>query len=327
MEIKTGHLVEINDYNIRYKVSTENGSYGSPIILLSNYKIIGIHQSYDEEKDLNIGINIENIIKCINKNEIIFEYIIKKKDLNKEIPILKDFGKKHISKYNWDLDKDFEIYLNEEKIKFEWGHIFEKEGKYNFKIISKQLLDDMSYMFNQCSSLISLNLSNFYTNNVNNMSAMFSQCFSLTSLNLSNFNTSKVKDMSAMFQLCSSLTSLDLSNFNTNNVTDMSYIFYECSSLNFLNLYNFKTDNVTDMSYMFYECSSLTSLDLSNFNTDNVYNMNNMFNKCSTLSSLILSNFNTKKTQNMKNIFDNCNSLTSLNTQDKKILKELKKKK
>jgi hypothetical protein len=109
MEIKTGHLVEINDYNIRYKVSTENGSYGSPIILLSNYKIIGIHQSYDEEKDLNIGINIENIIKYINKNEIIFEYIIKKKDLNKEIPILKDFGKKHISKYNWDLDKDFEI--------------------------------------------------------------------------------------------------------------------------------------------------------------------------------------------------------------------------
>jgi surface protein len=50
-------------------------------------------------------------------------------------------------------------------------------------------------MFNQCSSLTSLDLSNFNTSNVNNMSGMFSQCSSLTSLDLSNFNTSNVKDM------------------------------------------------------------------------------------------------------------------------------------
>ena len=41
----------------------------------------------------------------------------------------------------------------------------------------------MSYMFSGCSSLTSLNLSNFNTNNVNNMSFMFSKCSSLTSLN------------------------------------------------------------------------------------------------------------------------------------------------
>ena len=53
----------------------------------------------------------------------------------------------------------------------------------------------MSYMFSYCSSLTSLTLSNFNTNNGNNMSCMFSYC-SLTSLNLSNFNTHNVNNMS-----------------------------------------------------------------------------------------------------------------------------------
>ena len=51
------------------------------------------------------------------------------------------------------------------------------------------------------------------------MSCIFSYCSSLTSLNLSNFNTHNVKDMSIKV---SSLTSLNLSNFNTHNVKDMS---------------------------------------------------------------------------------------------------------
>ena len=38
-------------------------------------------------------------------------------------------------------------------------------------------------MFYGCSSLISLNLSNFNTNNVKEMSAIFFYCSSLTSLN------------------------------------------------------------------------------------------------------------------------------------------------
>ena len=54
-------------------------------------------------------------------------------------------------------------------------------------------------MFNECSSLISLNLSNFNTNNVQNMSYMFNKCSSLISLNLSNFNTNNVKDMTGIF--------------------------------------------------------------------------------------------------------------------------------
>ncbi|MGL9971277.1 hypothetical protein IGI80_002205 [Enterococcus sp. DIV1420a] len=54
---------------------------------------------------------------------------------------------------------------------------------------------------------------------------MFQNCTSLTSLNVTSFDTSKVEDMTNMFRNCKSLTSLDLSSFNMMNVTDMTNIF------------------------------------------------------------------------------------------------------
>ena len=53
----------------------------------------------------------------------------------------------------------------------------------------------MSRMFGGCSSLSSLDLSNFNTSNVTNMSGMFSGCQSLSGLYLYQFNTSKVTDI------------------------------------------------------------------------------------------------------------------------------------
>ena len=46
----------------------------------------------------------------------------------------------------------------------------------------------MGHMFEGCSSLNSLNLSNLDTSNVTSMSYMFHGCSSLSSLNLSNFD-------------------------------------------------------------------------------------------------------------------------------------------
>ena len=172
---------------------------------------------------------------------------------------------------------------------------------------------DMSHMFNGCSSLTSLNLSNFNTTNVMDMASMFANCNSLTTLNLSNFNTANVTGMNGMFSGCSSLTNLDLSNFNTANVTYMSMMFYDCSSLTSLNLSNFNTANVRYMNEMFYNCSSLTSLNISSFNTAHVTTMFYMFSGCSSLTSLDLSNFNTANVPNMSHMFYNCSSLTSLN--------------
>jgi surface protein len=48
---------------------------------------------------------------------------------------------------------------------------------------------------------------------------MYNRCSSLESIDLSSFNTNNVINMNDMFKGCSSLKSLDLSSFNTNNVT------------------------------------------------------------------------------------------------------------
>ena len=60
---------------------------------------------------------------------------------------------------------------------------------------------------------------------ITSTSNMFYGCSSLTSLDLSNFNTSNVMNMNGMFNGCSGLTSLDLSNFDTSNVLFMNYMF------------------------------------------------------------------------------------------------------
>ena len=183
----------------------------------------------------------------------------------------------------------------------------------SIKNLNTSEVTDMSYMFSNCLSLESLDLSSFNTAKVTNMKSMFYYCSKLTSLNLSNFNTAKVTNMERMFQNCSKLESLDLSSFNTAEVTTMFWMFYECSSLKYLTLSsNFNTPKVTNMNGMFNSCSSLTSIDLSSFNTAKVTNMDYMFHHCSQLTSLDLSNFNTAEVTSMSNMVSSCSSLTSL---------------
>ena len=171
---------------------------------------------------------------------------------------------------------------------------------------------DMRFMFYYCTSLTSLDVTHFNTANVTNMGYMFYICSSLTSLDVTHFNTAKVTDMRDMFYSCSSLTSLDVTNFNTANVANMSYMFSGCSSLTSLDVTNFNTVNVTDMSYMFFNCLSLTSLDVTNFNTAEVTNMSYMFINCVALTSLYLTNFNTEKVTNMEGMFSYCRALTTI---------------
>ncbi len=320
MEIKTGHLVEIINYIIRYKVSTENGSYGSPIILLSNYKIIGIHQSYDEEKDLNIGIYIENIIQCINKNEILFKFNIRENDLNKEIQIL-NYNNSIDNSNQKALENCCQIYLNNEKIDFHFTYKFNKEGEYIFNIkFNNSILKNISCLFSNCTTLIEIDFSNFNTINIKDMNSMFSNCSSLKNLDLKNFKTDNLEDMYSMFSDCSSLIEINLSSFDTKNVHDMSYMFSKCSSLINLDLSNFDTRNVTDMSYMFAECYSLSNLNLINFNVEKVNDMSYMFQDCKSLNVLDLSNFKTNKNNCIYKIFNGLSLKCSIITKDKRLL-------
>ena len=95
------------------------------------------------------------------------------------------------------------------------------------------------------------------------MNQMFFDCTSLTSLDLSNFDTSQVTEMFGMFYSCSSLTSLDLSYFDTSQVIDMGYMFSYCSSLTSLNLSNFNTSKISFIYEMFSNSNNLEYINLN----------------------------------------------------------------
>ena len=118
--------------------------------------------------------------EMIFQNYIICEYSIK---YNSEIFIFNSF--EEVKKKNsWikgkenekELREFCELYLNEEKISFCFKTKFDKAGIYKLKIKCKQLLSNTNFMLFKCSSLASLNLSNFNTNNIKDMSFMFYNC-------------------------------------------------------------------------------------------------------------------------------------------------------
>jgi len=97
-----------------------------------------------------------------------------------------------------------------------------KENKnITIKLIEKNEIRDMSYMFYECASLLSIvNFSKWKTNNINNASYMFYGCSSLNDLE-------------------------GISTLITDKLINISYMFFGCISLKYLpdiNKWNFKSD-------------------------------------------------------------------------------------
>jgi len=102
------------------------------------------------------------------------------------------------------------------------------------KLIGKNKITDMSYMFYGCKNLISFRIeANWDTINVTNMKSIFHFCKNLKSLdNISELRVDNVTDFSYMFYGCNSLTNIeDISKWNTHKVIDINYLFYDCISL------------------------------------------------------------------------------------------------
>lgn len=76
-------------------------------------------------------------------------------------------------------------------------------------IVNKISPKSTDYWFLNCKDLTTINnIKNLNTNNVTSMYSMFQQCSSLISLDLSSFDTSNVTDMSLMFRVCRNLNTI-----------------------------------------------------------------------------------------------------------------------
>ena len=83
----------------------------------------------------------------------------------------------------------------------------------------------MGGVFASCSSLTSLDVSNFNTKNVENMESMFNNCQSLKTINFGdNFVAQNLNNMIEMFAACSNLEEINIPNFNNTKVTSLKAI-------------------------------------------------------------------------------------------------------
>lgn len=225
-----------------------------------------------------------------------------------------------ISIHSFDYQSATRIIIDESMSEYhpeiisDWFYLAKNlESIQGLKYLNTNNVTSMANLFNGCSKLTELDLSNFDTSNATSMYQMFYNCSSLADLDIRHFNTTKVKNMFGMFYDCSSLTNLDLSGWDTNQVTTMEYMFNGCTSLKSLDLSGWGNANVTDMHYMFQSCTSLTDLNLNNFGTPNLLRSWYMFAFCSSLVSLDLSSFDTTNMTSMWRMFLNCTSIKTLN--------------
>ena len=129
---------------------------------------------------------------------------------------------------------------------------FNKIGINTIYLAINDKIDNMSFLFNNCSSLKEIYFNSFETDKATNMKAMFQNCSNLENLDLSNFNTSKVTNMAQMFKGCSKLKEIKgIDKFNTINVSNMKEMFNLCTNIENLDVSNFIISPKTNIEYIF----------------------------------------------------------------------------
>jgi len=174
-------------------------------------------------------------------------------------------------------------------------------------------VSSMSYMFNRCTSLTSIDLTSLNTSKVTTMGGMFSGCSHLTTAILTDLDVASVTTFEDLFNSCERLETIELSGLNTSEVTSMQRMFYNCKAIKTIDLSSFNTEKVQNMNMMFSGCESLNEVDLSKWNTSNVNNMEGMFTKCRSLEHIDLRTFNTSNVTHIDYIFMDCEQLKSVN--------------
>ena len=166
--------------------------------LKNDYFLQQVFNNVEKKKLLNIVKYNINIKKRINININDFkEYSEKYSSIEIEIKLVNNKYSEFINIKDED-EKYYHIYLNNNKEEIKMNNINIEEIKI-IEIIIDYQVKSFKELFDSCDCIESIYFKKFYRNNINNMSYMFSGCSSLVILNIINFNTKNVTDMSNMF--------------------------------------------------------------------------------------------------------------------------------
>ena len=195
----------------------------------------------------------------------------------------------------------------------------------NFKVTLSQIgnkpfITDMSYMFNNCKYLQSVDFKNWRTDNIISMEAMFQLCKLKKIPELPSFGKN-LENIRAMFCKCTEIN--EISNiikwFNNKeyNLSNISMLFNGCKALTSITLpknwyySSSSTSKLTDMSYMFNRCEKLTNIKHLNYiQTSNVKNMCGLFNGCKELIESI--ELKAPNVEDLSIMFQGCKKLTKM---------------
>ena len=176
-------------------------------------------------------------------------------------------------------------------------------------------ITNMYRMFNQ-AGVISLDVTEWDTQNINSLIGVFMMCVNLTEIKgIENWNTSKITSMNQLFYQCKKLTSLNISEWETGQVTDMGSMFQECEKLETIDMTKWDTSKVASIYCMFKDCVSLTSLDMSRFT--NCKDMGSFCINCTnlvTITGLDTSKYSTNFGGSVLKLlkFEGCTSLRNI---------------
>ena len=143
------------------------------------------------------------------------------------------------------------------------------KDRVNSVIIGSVGWRDFPYSFSGCSNLTSADWTGFFTDDplFNDFRGVFQDCTSLASIDMSMVDTSTVTTVYQMFRNCSSLTSLDVTDWDTSIVTDMRNFVEGCSSLAAVTgIEAWNVSSATTMRFMFSN-TAITTIDLSSWTT------------------------------------------------------------
>ena len=319
VQVTYGSTYELIGNNIFHYINLENLSCGSPILLLDNFKVIGINKS-ENYFSFNLATFIQYPIEKFNNNntEELNELTIRYK-VKEYIYKLKLFDNYFVT----NNEKNCKLLISgkckdlTEYYKYTFNELI-NDDTLEIKLIETKKIINMCQMFSNCQYLDSVpDFSEWNMENINDISNIFFNCSLLRELpDISKWNTTHITNMGYVFHGCKSLKTLpDISKWNLDTVTDISNIFNDCSSLNALpDISKWNINNIYDISSIFSNCSSLISLpDISKWNTEKIIDMSNIFYNCSTLSILPdISKWNTNKVTTLSKMFYGCSSLVSL---------------
>ena len=140
-------------------------------------------------------------------------------------------------------------------------------------------------MFSGCSKLETITFGQNCTfEKIEVFESLFQECTNLVTLDLSMFNTSSATNMRSMFYKCENLESINMGSFDTTHVTTFNNFLFNCGRLLKVDLSSFATDSCIDFTNMFAGDTSLTTIYASNqFVVNENVSTDYMFNGCSHL--------------------------------------------